>query len=255
MGKYQGAMLPSTVPFSSMPTCPSSHKPRRLSHKPHRSRPTSAAPSSSVCSTHCDHSPSATLDLIILVLVLFACTFLVTSSLSHIFRSLSLLLPPLLHFLVTSFEDSPAPFYSFAFVIVLAAVIAVAVEIFYGGWGSRPRCGNPKCKGLKDALQFDVQVQTEESMRSPDAAWEEIEQLPWKGGGQGDNPDYECVRKELRRMAPTNGRAVLLFRARCGCPVAKLEGWGPKPGRRQKKMAFEDPVNPSPSGPTTCQHA
>jgi len=37
-------------------------------------------------------------------------------------------------------------------------------------------------------------------------------------------------------MAPPNGRAVLLFRNRCGCPVAKLEGWGaPKSKRRNKK--------------------
>ena len=51
-----------------------------------------------------------------------------------------------------------------------------------------------------------------------------------------NNPDYECLRAELRRMAPPNGRAVLLFRNRCGCPVAKLEGWGaPKSKRRNKK--------------------
>jgi len=49
------------------------------------------------------------------------------------------------------------------------------------------------------------------------------------------NPDYECLRAELRKMAPVNGRAVLIFRSKCGCPIAKLEGWGPKRSRRHKK--------------------
>lgn len=65
---------------------------------------------------------------------------------------------------------------------------------------------------------------------------EEIEDLPWKGGSES-NPDYECLRAELRKIAPANGKAILLFRAKCGCPVAKLEGWGPKRGRRLKKSS------------------
>ncbi|KAM1978575.1 hypothetical protein ACFX16_015254 [Malus domestica] len=38
--------------------------------------------------------------------------------------------------------------------------------------------------------------------------------------------NYECLSTELRRMALMNGRVVLLFRARCKCSVAKLEGLG-----------------------------
>ncbi|KAL6970365.1 hypothetical protein U1Q18_030064 [Sarracenia purpurea var. burkii] len=96
------------------------------------------------------------------------------------------------------------------------------------------KCENPKCKGLKKAMEFDLQLQTEECVRSAAAAVREIDELPWKGGSEG-NPDYECLRAELRKMAPPNGRAVLLFRAKCGCPIAKLEGWGAKRGRRHKK--------------------
>lgn len=79
-------------------------------------------------------------------------------------------------------------------------------------------------------MEFDLQLQTDECVRSDDV----IDKLPWKGGSEG-NPDYECLRAELRKMAPPNGRAVLLFRAKCGCPVAKLQGWGPKRGRKHKK--------------------
>ncbi|XP_047316298.1 uncharacterized protein At5g19025-like isoform X2 [Impatiens glandulifera] len=86
-------------------------------------------------------------------------------------------------------------------------------------------------------MEFDLQLQTEECLRSGSKAVREIDGLPWKGGNE-TNPDYECLRAELRKMAPPNGRAVLLFRAKCGCPVAKLEGWGAKRGgggRRSKK--------------------
>ncbi|CAL5337748.1 unnamed protein product [Camellia sinensis] len=85
-------------------------------------------------------------------------------------------------------------------------------------------------------MEFDLQLQTEECLRSAAMAVREIDELPWKGGSEG-NPDYECLRAELRKMAPPNGRAVLLFRAPCGCPIAKLEGWGAKRGRRHKKVA------------------
>ncbi|CAN4113479.1 unnamed protein product [Withania somnifera] len=85
-------------------------------------------------------------------------------------------------------------------------------------------------------MEFDLQLQGEECLRSgcESKAVREINELPWKGGTE-NNPDYECLRAELRKMAPPNGRAVLLFRSKCGCPVAKLEGWAAKRARRHKK--------------------
>ncbi|KAJ8573757.1 hypothetical protein K7X08_010268 [Anisodus acutangulus] len=108
------------------------------------------------------------------------------------------------------------------------------------GFRSR-KCGKPGCKGLTRAMEFDLQLQGEEClmMRSDNKAVREMNDLPWKGGTE-NNPDYECLRAELRKMAPPNGRAVLLFRSKCGCPVAKLEGWGAKRGRRHKKTLALD---------------
>ncbi|KAK9933495.1 hypothetical protein M0R45_020692 [Rubus argutus] len=175
------------------------------------------------CTLLCKHSPSATLDLLILILVLFSGTFLITSYFSYIFNSLSLLLShsaPHLQFV-------PVPYVIGFFIFFVAALVFVE---FCCGARSR-KCERPGCKGLKKAMEFDLQLQTEECVKT---ASKEIDKLPWKGGSE-TNPDYECLRSELRKMAPPNGRAVLLFRSRCGCPVAKLEGWGPKRGRRHKK--------------------
>ncbi|CAN6360237.1 unnamed protein product [Urochloa humidicola] len=185
------------------------------------------------------HTPSsATLDLLILLLVLFSLTFLLASSVAHVARSLSPLLaaPPVASALASAAAAVP---------YAAAAAVLAAAAFFSCRRLPRLRCRNPRCRGLRKALEFDVQLQTEEAVRAgagstvggADAAmWREIEALPWKGGQGGNNPDYECLRAELRRMAPPNGRAVLLFRNRCGCPVAKLEGWGvPKSKRRNKK--------------------
>ncbi|KAJ8767528.1 hypothetical protein K2173_017597 [Erythroxylum novogranatense] len=195
-----------------------SSKPLKSPPQPPPSNP-SSTPVSGVL---CKHSPSATLDLLILVLVLFSGAFLLISYFSYIFNTLSLLLSPL------PLNLPPASYIIGFFAFFAAAVVVVEVCC---GWRSR-RCDKPGCKGLKKAMEFDLQLQSEECVRSSGS--KEIDKLPWKGGTEG-NPDYECLKAELRKMAPPNGRAVLLFRARCGCPVAKLEGWGPKRGRRYKR--------------------
>lgn len=170
-------------------------------------------------SCNCKHSPSATLDLLILILVLFSGAFLLSSYFSYIFNSLSLLLS---HYSFTIPSSSS----------LLGFFLFFAASFLCCGPRSR-KCHAPRCKGLNNALEFDLQLHTEENLRSQDIDID-IDSVPWKGGREG-NLDYECLTSELRKMAPTNGRAVLLFRARCGCPIAKLVGWGPKKGKRHKK--------------------
>ncbi|KAG2721674.1 hypothetical protein I3843_02G078500 [Carya illinoinensis] len=204
-------------------TMPSNSNSSSIFPKPHRS--SNPNPNSNPNPALCKHSPSATLDLLILILVLFSGSFLLSSYFSYLFHSISLLLSnfsPLL-------QHVSVP-YLLSFILFFA--VSAALADFCCGARSR-RCRNPGCKGLKKAMEFDLQLQTEDCVKSA-AKSKEIDGLPWKGGSES-NPDYECLRSELRKMAPPNGRAVLLFRSRCGCPVAKLEGWGPKRGKRHRK--------------------
>ncbi|GFP94829.1 uncharacterized protein at5g19025, partial [Phtheirospermum japonicum] len=191
------------------------------------------------CPSLCRQSPSATLDLLIFVLVLCSGAFLITSYFSYLLQSLSLILPPF-SALISNFyndliSDSQSKFIFSALFVLSFVVFAASFEICCGNrsW----RCGRNGCRGLKKAIEFDLQLQGEDLLRLGERhkAVRDVNELPWKGGGE-DNPDYECLRAELRKMAPPNGRAVLLFCLRCGCPISKLEGWGPtKRGRRHKK--------------------
>ncbi|PIA24763.1 hypothetical protein AQUCO_35100001v1 [Aquilegia coerulea] len=237
-------MLHPLTSITTMPTSSSSSHHHHHHHHHHSSKPnhrklSSTNPNSNNGNPNsstflCKHSPSATLDILILILVLFSCTFLIISYFTYIFQSLSQILPPLFLSHSSSFHQFPV-FYILGFLIFFTISI-VTVEICFS-YRSR-KCEKPGCKGLKKALEFDIKLETEESLKksetSSSSLSKEIDSLPWKGGTPS-NPDYECLRSELRKMAPPNGRAVLLFRAKCGCPVAKLEAWGAKRGRKHKK--------------------
>ncbi|XP_050216504.1 uncharacterized protein At5g19025-like [Mercurialis annua] len=209
--------------FTTMRSSSSSSKPLKLQSTANPNpNPNNSIP--------CKHSPSATLDILILILVLFSGIFLLISYFSYIIRSLTLLLSySSLNFNLTLTLSTPIIPYLCGF-LSLFLIVIIVIELCCGPRSRK--CVKPGCKGLKKAMEFDLQLQTEDCVKSSSA--KDIDKLPWKGGSEG-NPDYECLRAELRKMAPLNGRAVLLFRARCGCPVAKLEGWGPKKGRRHKK--------------------
>ncbi|KAK1417000.1 hypothetical protein QVD17_26122 [Tagetes erecta] len=214
--------------FSSSVTPMTTHHHHHLNKKPSSSSNPNNTSSTATCS---HHSPSATLDILILILVLFSGAFLLSSYFNYIFHSLSLILPPIT--INLSIITNYSSLYLLGFFLFFVISI-LSLEICCGNRSRK--CGKRGCKGLKKAMEFDLQLQTEDVLRSvgDKGTVKEIDDLPWKGGSEM-NPDYECLRTELRKMAPVNGRAVLLFRSKCGCPVAKLEGWGPKRARRNKK--------------------
>ncbi|KAI3979879.1 hypothetical protein MKX01_042533 [Papaver californicum] len=136
--------------------------------------------SSSSSALLCKHSSSATLDILILILVLSSCTFLITSYFSYILTSLSKIIP--FSSQIDSFKQSPFP-YVLGFLIFFT-VSVVLVEICFNSFTSR-KCDNPNCKGLKKAMEFDIQLQTEDSLKkslsTTGSNCLEFDNLPWKG--------------------------------------------------------------------------
>lgn len=103
------------------------------------------------------------------------------------------------------------------------------------------KCDNPKCRGLKKAVEFDIQLESEKCVKSmssaslsPSSSTTFSHEVPWKGSVELGH-DHKELEAELRRMAPPNGRAVLVFRLPCGCPTARMEVWGAKKPRKSKK--------------------
>ncbi|KAK7295377.1 hypothetical protein RJT34_18284 [Clitoria ternatea] len=95
------------------------------------------------------------------------------------------------------------------------------------------KCGNPNCKGLRKAAEFDIQLETEDCVKNSPS-------LAKDGGVKKGLFKLPCdhhreLEAELKKMAPPNGRAVLVLRARCGCSVGRLEVPGPKKNRKIKK--------------------
>lgn len=170
-------------------------------------------------SPFCEHSPSAAVDVLLLLLVLGALAVLTFPCLKLILGEVSDLLAPLL-------AQAPVA-YALGFILILTFSI-ITYEIASHLYR---KCGNPYCKGLRKAVEFDIQLESEECVRYlPPSPKDVFSTRPLELG-----EDHKELEAELRKMAPANGRTVLIFRAPCGCPAGRMEVWGPKKVRRIKK--------------------
>ncbi|KAL6009636.1 hypothetical protein ACLOJK_000064 [Asimina triloba] len=174
----------------------------------------------------CDHSPFAAIDIVILLLVLVAIGVLTIPYLKFIFREASELLPEAFVLMGDVLCTTPV---AYTIGLVMFFVLMVVVwEIIHQ---KSRKCGNPYCKGLHKAVEFDIQLESEECVKyMPPLPREAYGVRPLELG-----EEHKELEAELKRMAPLNGRTVLIFRAPCGCPAGRMEVWGPKKVRRIKK--------------------
>lgn len=178
----------------------------------------------------CDHSSSlAAIDVILLFLVLGALGLLTFPSLRLVLRESSEVFTALFSLLWDELRDEPLA-YLFGFsVAVILVVLTIAVWELLDTQSRK--CRNPYCKGLRKAVEYDIQLESEECVRylppTPTAAYG---MPPLELGS-----DHKELEAELKKMAPINGRTVLIFRAPCGCSAGRLEVWGMKKVRGVKK--------------------
>ncbi|XP_006827280.2 uncharacterized protein At5g19025 [Amborella trichopoda] len=117
--------------------------------------------------------------------------------------------------------------YASGFLVILVLSLVVVWEVV--GIRSR-KCDNPSCRGLRKAVEFDIQIESEESLKGfPPLIRDEFLMFELR-------EDHKELENELRKLAPPNGRAVLIFRAKCGCPIGRMQAWGSKKPRRSKKQ-------------------
>ncbi|KAF5792040.1 hypothetical protein HanRHA438_Chr09g0413401 [Helianthus annuus] len=100
------------------------------------------------------------------------------------------------------------------------------------------KCGKPGCRGLHKAAEFDIQLETNNSLTNASSSngGTNLGNIGLKKGLFELPRDYHKeLEAELKKLAPINGRAVLVFRARCGCSVGRLEVPGPKKNHKKIK--------------------
>ncbi|KAK6145053.1 hypothetical protein DH2020_021873 [Rehmannia glutinosa] len=173
----------------------------------------------------CHRSPLAALDLIILVSVLASLAFLFLPYFKFLFCELL----PIFHgYIVDLILDDPLPYFIGFLLVLLGLILAMLIDI------RLRKCGNPHCKGLRRAVEYDIQLESEKCVKySPPLSDVYLDN---HGATQLElGQDRKELEAELKKMAPPNGRTVLIFRSPCGCPAGRLEVWGPKKIRRIKK--------------------
>merc|ERR1712100_573452 len=158
---------------------------------------------------------TAAIDVVILIVVICACGFLVFPCLKLFCHGIVEIGGATLS--VVKEEVCQAP-------MVYALI---GLSIFFatlGAWGifkcTSRKCGNPNCRGLRKAAEFDIQLETEDCVKNSSSSVE-------KDGGGNEffnltQDHHKELGAELKKMAPPNGRAVLIFRATCGCSVGRM---------------------------------
>ncbi|KAM7280882.1 hypothetical protein ACFE04_008016 [Oxalis oulophora] len=170
----------------------------------------------------CDRSRSAAIDVAILIMVITACGFLMFPDIKNIYFTVIRLSGIIFGLIKEELMRAPAIYGS-----ILLSVFCFSIAVCGILMCTSRKCGNSNCKGLRKAAEFDIQLETEECVKNSNST------AVKKGLFELPRDHHRELEAELKKMAPPNGRAVLFFRARCGCSVGRLEVPGPK---RQKKV-------------------
>ncbi|KAI3994105.1 hypothetical protein MKX01_012362 [Papaver californicum] len=74
------------------------------------------------------------------------------------------------------------------------------------------RCGDPNCLGLRKAAEFHIQIETEDCVKKSSSSSSVVKE---GSGGKGllqlSIDRHRELEAELRKIAPPNGRDVLVF--------------------------------------------
>ncbi|KAE8667575.1 hypothetical protein F3Y22_tig00112399pilonHSYRG00047 [Hibiscus syriacus] len=96
----------------------------------------------------------------------------------------------------------------------------------------KTKCKNPKCRGLRNEAEFDIQLETVSRVKTKRTNLVKDGASKWPFESPRDRKEIEA---ELQKMVPENGRALLLLRARCGCCTGRVKVRGPQNPRKMKK--------------------
>ncbi|XP_021721412.1 uncharacterized protein At5g19025-like [Chenopodium quinoa] len=178
-------------------------------------------------SSSCCESRFAVLDVIMLISAIGAIGFLLFPYVSFTYMKVAEIGALVCSILKDEIYENPVIYGSLALSMVCVGMAAWGIVMC-----TTRKCGNSGCRGLWKAAEFDIQLETEECVKSSntmakDGVKRGLFELP--------RDHHRELETELKKIAPPNGRAVLVFRARCGCSVGRMEVPGPRKARKIKK--------------------
>ncbi|KAL3525923.1 hypothetical protein ACH5RR_014295 [Cinchona calisaya] len=176
----------------------------------------------------CEQSPSAVIDVIIMIAVIGACGVLLYPCVKSLMHTSSEFIEEAVYIFKEEIFQAPMIYGCFGLSILFALLALLAITVYTGR-----TCGKPGCRGLRKAAEFDIQVETEEDCVKNSSGMTKLGVK--KGLFQLPRDHHRELEAELKKMAPPNGRAVLVFRARCGCSVGRMEVPGPRKSRKVNK--------------------
>ncbi|KAL3636593.1 hypothetical protein CASFOL_018892 [Castilleja foliolosa] len=175
----------------------------------------------------CEKPRSAIIDVIILIAVICACGFLLYPYAKIITYKFFEFTEEIVDVVIEEIYRTPYVFICLGLSILFAVMALVAFTVF-----SDRRCGKTGCRGLTKAAEFDIQLETEDSVKKTII---QAKSGLKKGLFELPRDHHRELESELKKMAPVNGRAVLVFRARCGCSVGRMEVPGLRKSSKVKK--------------------
>lgn len=177
----------------------------------------------------CQQPHSAIIDVVILIAVVGASGVLLYPYINLVIHLLFEFFEEVSDVVKDEFLRAPMVFICLGLSMFFAVIALLAVTVCTPGRG----CGRPGCRRLKKAAEFDIQLETEDVLKKSN--------LNPKNGGVKKGifrlpRDYhQELEGELKRMAPPNGRALLVYRGRCGCSIGTMEVSGPRKTGKFKK--------------------
>lgn len=192
-----------------------------------RKQPNPSKPSQSTNLPFCEQSRTGLIDVLYLIAVVSALGYLIFPSIKLCFNGIVTVCGATYSVVKDEVYRAPMVYLCIGFSLFFAVTASLLVFNCMDN-----KCGIPNCRGLHKAPEFDIQIEEEDCVK--DSTSYVIE-----GGGKGilrlSQDRHGDLEAELKKLAPPNGKAVLMFRARCGCPVGRMEVPGPKKPRKIKK--------------------
>lgn len=175
----------------------------------------------------CCESQSAVTDVVILIAVVGAFGFLLYPYVKFTCIRVAEIGSLVFSVLKDEIYENPVIYGCLGLSVICAAMAAWAIVIC-----TTRKCGNPGCRGLWKATEFDIQLETEDCVKNSNSP---VKDGVKKGLFELPHDHHHELEAELKKIAPPNGRAVLIFRARCGCSVGRMEVPGPRKARKIKR--------------------